>query len=158
MSVSSIITGTFQTFVGVVPLSLTASPFCEACFICYSLVGTSPKIALISYDVRRADRTRPWPHPCSPHHHWQCRFHKSASNCQRTPKRKPTNYPCNSIQPFYALQYDKVKVEVVATKPSLTFYSEEEIKKAGSRMWTDDDEWSVSTYITMTIAELYTAI
>lgn len=46
----------------------------------------------------------------------------------------------------------------MATKPSLTFYSEEEIKKAGSRMWTDDDEWSVSTYITMTIAGSYTVI
>lgn len=56
------------------------------------------------------------------------------------------------------MQYDKVKVEVVATKPSLTFYSEEDIQKAGSRMWSDDDEWAVSSYITSTIAELYTRI
>ncbi|KAF8346949.1 flavoprotein [Amanita rubescens] len=40
------------------------------------------------------------------------------------------------------LTYEKVKIEVVATKPSLTFYSKGDIKKAGSRVWTDDDEWS----------------
>ncbi|KAF8742613.1 hypothetical protein AX14_003246 [Amanita brunnescens Koide BX004] len=40
------------------------------------------------------------------------------------------------------LTYNKVKVEVVATKPSLTFYSKEDIREAGSRVWADDDEWS----------------
>ncbi|KIL55969.1 hypothetical protein M378DRAFT_17486 [Amanita muscaria Koide BX008] len=42
------------------------------------------------------------------------------------------------------LSYDKVKVEVVATKPSLAFYSKEDAQRAGSRVWTDDDEWSDS--------------
>ncbi|KAI5897169.1 flavoprotein [Schizophyllum commune H4-8] len=40
------------------------------------------------------------------------------------------------------LQYDCVKVEVVATKPSLAFYSPEEIERTGSRVWTDEDEWT----------------
>ncbi|KAI5827624.1 flavoprotein [Schizophyllum commune Tattone D] len=40
------------------------------------------------------------------------------------------------------LQYDRVKVEVVATKPSLAFYSADEIERAGSCVWTDEDEWT----------------
>ncbi|KAL1760173.1 flavoprotein [Schizophyllum commune] len=40
------------------------------------------------------------------------------------------------------LQYDRVKVEVVATKPSLAFYSADEIERAGSRVWTDENEWT----------------
>ncbi|KAK2459638.1 hypothetical protein APHAL10511_008283 [Amanita phalloides] len=39
------------------------------------------------------------------------------------------------------LKYSRVKVEVVATKPSLAFYSKEDIRQAGSRVWTDEDEW-----------------
>ncbi|KAL1745292.1 flavoprotein [Schizophyllum fasciatum] len=39
------------------------------------------------------------------------------------------------------LQYERVKVEVVATRPSLAFYSPDEIEKAGIRVWTDADEW-----------------
>ncbi|KAI4528020.1 flavoprotein [Schizophyllum commune] len=39
------------------------------------------------------------------------------------------------------LKYDHVKVEVVATKPSLAFYSKEDITQVGSRVWTDADEW-----------------
>ncbi|KAL1719027.1 flavoprotein [Schizophyllum commune] len=40
------------------------------------------------------------------------------------------------------LKYNRVKVEVVATKPSLAFYSTNEIERAGSRVWTDEDEWT----------------
>lgn len=43
------------------------------------------------------------------------------------------------------LSYDKVKVEVIATKASLTFFHPEEIRNAGSRVWTDQDEW-LDTY------------
>ncbi|KAL0960721.1 hypothetical protein HGRIS_005747 [Hohenbuehelia grisea] len=39
------------------------------------------------------------------------------------------------------LRYRNVRVEVVASKPSLTFFSQDDIVKAGSRVWTDDDEW-----------------
>ncbi|KAJ7291450.1 flavoprotein [Mycena rebaudengoi] len=39
------------------------------------------------------------------------------------------------------LRYEKVKVEIVATKPSLVFYDPEAIRTAGSRVWKDDDEW-----------------
>ncbi|KAG7088127.1 hypothetical protein E1B28_012151 [Marasmius oreades] len=39
-------------------------------------------------------------------------------------------------------QYDKVKVEVVATQPSLAFYDPADIVKSGSRVWTDQDEWT----------------
>ncbi|KAG6868153.1 hypothetical protein C0993_007097 [Termitomyces sp. T159_Od127] len=38
-------------------------------------------------------------------------------------------------------QYQNVRVEVVATKPSLAFYSRTDISDAGSRVWTDEDEW-----------------
>ncbi|KAF8627370.1 hypothetical protein AX17_006185 [Amanita inopinata Kibby_2008] len=42
------------------------------------------------------------------------------------------------------LSYDHVKVEVIATRPSLTFYTKEDVKRAGSRVWTDEDEWTDS--------------
>ncbi|KAF7792291.1 hypothetical protein EIP86_003327 [Pleurotus ostreatoroseus] len=42
------------------------------------------------------------------------------------------------------LQHKNVKVEVVATKASLTFFNLEDITKAGSRVWQDEDEWPVS--------------
>lgn len=41
------------------------------------------------------------------------------------------------------LQHDNVKVEVVATDASLTFYDSAAIVKAGSRIWTNRDEWRV---------------
>jgi hypothetical protein len=34
---------------------------------------------------------------------------------------------------------------VVATKESLAFYDPADIIKAGARVWTDEDEWSVNT-------------
>ncbi|KAK7028123.1 hypothetical protein VNI00_014938 [Paramarasmius palmivorus] len=40
------------------------------------------------------------------------------------------------------LQYDKVKVEVVATQPSLEFFDTSDIVKAGARVWTDRNEWT----------------
>jgi len=40
------------------------------------------------------------------------------------------------------LSFNRVKVEVVATKASLNFYDPEPIKRLGSRVWSDDDEWS----------------
>ncbi|KAF8621402.1 hypothetical protein AX15_007814 [Amanita polypyramis BW_CC] len=47
------------------------------------------------------------------------------------------------------LSYNNVKVEVVATKPSLAFYTKEHIRQAGSRVWTDEDEWPVSVPFTI---------
>ncbi|KAG5337245.1 putative thymidylate synthase [Termitomyces sp. T112] len=40
------------------------------------------------------------------------------------------------------LGYQNVKVEVVATKPSLAFYAKKDISDAGTRVWTDEDEWT----------------
>ncbi|KDR82457.1 hypothetical protein GALMADRAFT_237785 [Galerina marginata CBS 339.88] len=40
------------------------------------------------------------------------------------------------------LSYHNVLVEVVASKPSLAFYSKSDIEKAGTRVWTDEDEWT----------------
>ncbi|KAJ7136097.1 flavoprotein [Mycena epipterygia] len=39
------------------------------------------------------------------------------------------------------LRYENVKVEVVATKPSLVFYDADAIRKTGVRVWRDGDEW-----------------
>jgi phosphopantothenoylcysteine decarboxylase len=36
-----------------------------------------------------------------------------------------------------------VKVEVVATKTSLQFYDRKQVEAAGSRVWLDEDEWTV---------------
>lgn len=41
-------------------------------------------------------------------------------------------------------QYQNVRVEVVATKESLAFYDPADVVKAGARVWTDEDEWSVN--------------
>lgn len=38
-------------------------------------------------------------------------------------------------------QYDNVRVEVVATDASLTFFDAQATAEAGSRVWTDKDEW-----------------
>ncbi|KAI0792865.1 flavoprotein [Abortiporus biennis] len=40
------------------------------------------------------------------------------------------------------LSYRNVKVEVVATKASMTFFSPHDVRKAGSCVWTDEDEWT----------------
>ncbi|KAG6833458.1 hypothetical protein H0H87_006825 [Tephrocybe sp. NHM501043] len=42
------------------------------------------------------------------------------------------------------LGYQNVKIEVVATKPSLAFYSKSDIFEAGPRVWTDEDEWTLT--------------
>ncbi|KIY46667.1 flavo protein [Fistulina hepatica ATCC 64428] len=39
------------------------------------------------------------------------------------------------------IRYERVKVEVVATTPSLTFFHAADIIEVGSRVWTDKDEW-----------------
>ncbi|KAJ7151034.1 flavoprotein [Mycena filopes] len=39
------------------------------------------------------------------------------------------------------LRHENVKVEVVATKPSLVFYDADAIRQTGVRVWTDADEW-----------------
>lgn len=41
------------------------------------------------------------------------------------------------------IQHKNVKVEVVSTRASLAFFSPEAVEKAGSRVWTDEDEWKV---------------
>jgi hypothetical protein len=42
---------------------------------------------------------------------------------------------------LFVAQYQRVKVEVVATEASLTFFNAEDIEKAGSRVWRNKDEW-----------------
>lgn len=41
------------------------------------------------------------------------------------------------------MQYDHVKIQVVATKPSLIFFNAERIKEIGTNVWVDEDEWDV---------------
>lgn len=41
------------------------------------------------------------------------------------------------------LQYDHVKIQVVATKPSLTFFDAGKIRETGTNVWVDEDEWDV---------------
>ena len=38
-------------------------------------------------------------------------------------------------------QYRNVKVEVVSTEASLSFYDHQEIEKTGVRVWRNKDEW-----------------
>jgi len=40
------------------------------------------------------------------------------------------------------LLYDKVKVEVVASKTSLEFYDRKKVEASGCRVWLDEDEWT----------------
>ena len=40
-------------------------------------------------------------------------------------------------------QYKNVSIQVAATKPSLTFFQAEDIRRQGVDIWTDDDEWDV---------------
>ncbi|KAK0244085.1 flavoprotein [Armillaria nabsnona] len=42
------------------------------------------------------------------------------------------------------LKYDKVKVQVVSTGPSLAFFKREDIEDGDIRVWTDKDEWPMS--------------
>lgn len=44
---------------------------------------------------------------------------------------------------LHSAQYKNVKVEVAATKESLAFFDSKVIEQAGSRLWKDEDEWSV---------------
>lgn len=41
----------------------------------------------------------------------------------------------------YVLQYKDIKVEVVATKPSVAFFDVAAVERAGARVWRDEDEW-----------------
>jgi hypothetical protein len=36
-------------------------------------------------------------------------------------------------------------MQVVATKPSLAFFSAAEIRETGTNVWVDEDEWDVRT-------------
>ncbi|KAL1950439.1 hypothetical protein VTO73DRAFT_5563 [Trametes versicolor] len=49
------------------------------------------------------------------------------------------------------LAHESVKVEVVATEASLSFYSPEEIEKTGVRVWRNKNEWG--TYGEYTIGD-----
>jgi len=42
------------------------------------------------------------------------------------------------------LKYKDVSVQVAATKPSLTFFKPEDVRKQGVDVWTDDDEWDAN--------------
>lgn len=53
--------------------------------------------------------------------------------------------------PLPRTQYANVSVEVVATKAALAFYTKADVTCAGGRLWTDDDEWSVSGFRLMFI-------
>jgi len=50
---------------------------------------------------------------------------------------------CERYRDALSLQYDKVKIEVVATKASLTFFDAAKIKETGTDVWVDEDEWDV---------------
>ncbi|KAF9778596.1 flavoprotein [Thelephora terrestris] len=39
------------------------------------------------------------------------------------------------------LSYDTIKIQVVATKPSLTFFDALKLKQTGTSVWVDEDEW-----------------
>ncbi|KZT67226.1 flavo protein [Daedalea quercina L-15889] len=39
------------------------------------------------------------------------------------------------------MSYENVKVEVVATKPSMSFFDVGAVERAGARVWRDEDEW-----------------
>ena len=48
------------------------------------------------------------------------------------------------------IQDERLDVQVVATKVSLTFYSKEQVAEKSSgavRVWTDEDEWGVSRIV-----------
>ncbi|KAJ8523167.1 hypothetical protein ONZ45_g272 [Pleurotus djamor] len=47
------------------------------------------------------------------------------------------------VEELLNVRYEQVKVEVVATKASMTFFQKWDIDKHGVRVWTDDDEWTV---------------
>ena len=53
--------------------------------------------------------------------------------------------PCltRAVSNASLLQYDNVKTQVVATKPSLTFFNAGEIRETGTNVWVDEDEWDV---------------
>lgn len=44
---------------------------------------------------------------------------------------------------MFAKQFENVNVQVIATDKSLSFYDPELIRKGGTRVWTDKDEWRV---------------
>ncbi|KAF9651638.1 flavoprotein [Thelephora ganbajun] len=39
------------------------------------------------------------------------------------------------------LSYNNVKIQVVATKPSLTFFNAKKTRETGTNVWVDEDEW-----------------
>jgi len=45
------------------------------------------------------------------------------------------------------MQDDRIEVQVVATKPALTFFATQAVKQLSNgrcQIWTDDEEWNVS--------------
>lgn len=38
-------------------------------------------------------------------------------------------------------------MQVAATKPSLTFFQPEDVRRQGVDVWTDDDEWDVRVHV-----------
>jgi phosphopantothenoylcysteine synthetase/decarboxylase len=48
-----------------------------------------------------------------------------------------------AISNVLSLQYDHVRVQVVATKSSLVFLNAGMIKEMGTNVWVDEDEWDV---------------
>ena len=54
-----------------------------------------------------------------------------------------SNPNSSCLQADALAQYSNVKVEVISTKPSLTFFDAKVVEDAGARIWMDEDEWTV---------------
>ena len=80
---------------------------------------------------------------CSPHCDRLSRFHKSSAHCSGALVGKPPARWTRVISNAPPLQYDNVKIQVVATKPSLTFFNAGEMRETGTNVWVDEDEWDV---------------
>lgn len=84
-------------------------------------------------------------HPCFAYHNGECSFDQSPTDSSRTALGPSNDYNILTV-PLQRLdlQYRNVKVEVVSTKASTTFFDAQAIRDAGTRVWRDEDEWNVS--------------
>jgi phosphopantothenoylcysteine decarboxylase len=83
---------------------------------------------------------------CPSHNNGKCGLSQSSSHSIRITFGA---YLFQSRYPTLAnvFQYNKVQVEVVATKASLEFYDHKRVEAAGSRVWLDQDEWQVGSLL-----------
>ena len=47
-------------------------------------------------------------------------------------------------------------MQVIATKPSLTFYNAEKMRETGTNVWVDEDEWDVRIHRSQLISDVMT--